>query len=470
MEKFSRRNILTSKCNKYNHDLETLPNTYVAIDLELTGNDSLKYIIEASAIKVVDGQVVDEFSSLVKPPEYNILDNSKIVYRNNKHKKIKSTVKVDGEEIYYIDEFIEELTGISNNMIHDAEDEYSVIGKFYDFIGDHVVVGHGMANDILQIKDAFERVLDIDFNNPCIDTFDLAEFAYDDKFSLVRLCEYLGIENIDAHRARSDAYRTHLSYQRLGDHLKEKHGVEAYGQEFFKWMEKALLKQNRILKNRAMNNINAKNWNKKRQSYIDDHRLDLDLFNAKICLSNRIKLKNMPDFKRLANEYKLKLTTSLDLESDYYIVKNPVYDTNDLDKQFIKKVVDINKLGKSIRIMSINELTSILENFVSIDDGETDENSCTLDFKDKNVYLYNDFNYEPKENIGKIVEGIGGILVDEINNQTDWIIVGEGFDKPIFYDSKEYELVLAYLALGHNIKLVNEKKFWEFMAINEGEV
>ena len=93
-----------------------------------------------------------------------------------------------------------------------------------------------------------------------------------------------------------------------------------------------------------------------------------------------------------------------------------------------------------------------------------------MDFKDKNVYLYNDFNYEPKENIGKIVEGIGGILVDEINNQTDWIIVGEGFDKPIFYDSKEYELVLAYLALGHNIKLVNEKKFWEFMAINEGEV
>ena len=81
MEKFSRRNILTSKCNKYNHDLETLPNTYVAIDLELTGNDSLKYIIEASAIKVVDGQVVDEFSSLVKPPEYNILDNSNLLYR-----------------------------------------------------------------------------------------------------------------------------------------------------------------------------------------------------------------------------------------------------------------------------------------------------------------------------------------------------------------------------------------------------
>ena len=65
---------------------------------------------------------------------------------------------------------------------------------------------------------------------------------------------------------------------------------------------------------------------------------------------------------------------------------------------------------------------------------------------------------------------MGAIIADDISNQVDYVIVGEGFDKPIFYDSKEYEILLAYLALGHNICVINEKKFWEFTEIDEGEV
>ena len=61
---------MTIKCNKYDHKLKTLPKTYVAVDLELTGNYCLNYIIELAALKVVDGEIIDEFSSLVKPPDY----------------------------------------------------------------------------------------------------------------------------------------------------------------------------------------------------------------------------------------------------------------------------------------------------------------------------------------------------------------------------------------------------------------
>lgn len=150
---------MTIKCNKYDHKLKTLPKTYVAVDLELTGNYCLNYIIELAALKVVDGEIIDEFSSLVKPPDYKVLDNKNKSNRRDKHSRVKSTVNVDGQEIYYIDEFIEDLTGISNDMIFSAENEYSVIKKFYNFIGNLPVIGHGMGNDIREIKDAFDRIL-----------------------------------------------------------------------------------------------------------------------------------------------------------------------------------------------------------------------------------------------------------------------------------------------------------------------
>jgi len=95
--------------------------------------------------------------------------------------------------------------------------------------------------------------------------------------------------------------------------------------------------------------------------------------------------------------------------------------------------------------------------------------SC-IDFKDKRIYLYNDFNYESKGSIEKRLRGMGAIVYEELSSQIDYVIVGEGYDKPVFYDSKEHEIVLAYLALGHNINVINEKKFWEITEFDEGDI
>lgn len=457
--------------NKYRPDIKILPETYVAMDLELTGDYKLNYIIEVAALKFVNGQLVDEFTSLVKPPNYKKYYSSDRNTSKNKHKKIKSIISIDGEDIYYIDEFIENLTGISNDMLYNANEEGLVINEFYNFIGDMPLVGHGMANDILEIKRAFKRVLDVDFNNLCIDTFDIAEFAYDDKFSLINLCNKLGIDNINMHRARSDAYRTHLSYIELLRYIKGKYGQDYYSDAFFQWMEKSLLKQNRILKNRVMTSINSKNWSLKRHNYLDEYRPDLTFFNSKFCLSNRINLKSNSKLKNLLCEYKLNLCKSLDPSCDYYITKNSLYDSEDIDKQIIKKVVSINKLGKSVKILALDEFISILENFNSIDEQVyEEENKCfDFDFSQRKVYLYNDFNYEAKEYIADVLIRKGAILLKEINKQTDYIIVGEGFDKPVFYESRECEILLSYLALGHNIRLINEKKFWDICEVNKGD-
>ena len=117
-----------------------------------------------------------------------------------------------------------------------------------------------------------------------IDTFDLGEFIYGEKFSLIRLCGYLNIKNIGVHRARSDAYRTHLSYLSILSDLKSKYG-DNYGTEFFQWMDRALLKQNRILKNRVMNSINSKNWSLKRKAYLETYTFSIPNFAFQIRLN-----------------------------------------------------------------------------------------------------------------------------------------------------------------------------------------
>ena len=54
----------TSKRIKKRNSLIDFPNSYCVIDIETTGLDpEYDEIIEVGAIKVEDGQVVDEFSS-----------------------------------------------------------------------------------------------------------------------------------------------------------------------------------------------------------------------------------------------------------------------------------------------------------------------------------------------------------------------------------------------------------------------
>ena len=110
-----------------------------------------------------------------------------------------------GDKIYYIDKFIESLTGIDNISIHKAEKEADVIKKFRDFVGDSILVGHGVNNDINLLKDTYMRVFGEEFTNKYIDTQALGVFLDDREYSLVNLCNKYSIENIDTHRASSDA-------------------------------------------------------------------------------------------------------------------------------------------------------------------------------------------------------------------------------------------------------------------------
>ena len=93
------------------------PNRYVVIDLETTGlNPQYDFITEFGAVLVENSEIVDTFEQFVKPKKR-------------------------------IPEEVEDLTGITNEMVSDAPSINIVLPKFLKFIGNDILVGHNIDFD-----------------------------------------------------------------------------------------------------------------------------------------------------------------------------------------------------------------------------------------------------------------------------------------------------------------------------------
>lgn len=162
---------------------------YVVFDLETTGldteNDS---IIEIGAIKVRDGEVVEEFNELINPG-------------------------------FSIPLEITRINGIDNSLVRDADYPPNVLNRFHNFIKDvDFVLGHNAKRfDYPFIVSSFRRH-GIKFDGVmCKDTVWMARAKLRRLrgYSLKALCEQFGIINQQAHRALSDVYATYEVYKHL---------------------------------------------------------------------------------------------------------------------------------------------------------------------------------------------------------------------------------------------------------------
>jgi DNA polymerase-3 subunit epsilon len=153
------------------------PRDCVVIDIETTGLDA-RYdeIIELSAVKVRNGQVVQTFSKLVKPQ-------------------------------YDVPQFITELTGITNYVLRHAPAIHDVLADYMDFIGNEVVVGHNVNFDINFLYDKYLSLTEKEFNNDFVDTLRLARFLLRDiqHHRLIDLVEYYQLGDDVEHRGLADA-------------------------------------------------------------------------------------------------------------------------------------------------------------------------------------------------------------------------------------------------------------------------
>jgi DNA polymerase III epsilon subunit family exonuclease len=160
--------------------------SFVAIDFETTGfspaNDA---IIDIGAVKVVDGQIVEEFSTLINP--------RKLIPTN-----------------------ITQLTGITNEMVQDAPLIYDAFPEFLQFIEGCTLLAHNAAFEskfIVRDGLRFGR----EFKEPLLDTMLISRKVNPTLKShkLGVLTEHYAIELIDAHRALPDARATAELYLKM---------------------------------------------------------------------------------------------------------------------------------------------------------------------------------------------------------------------------------------------------------------
>ncbi len=159
--------------------------SYVSIDLETTGlNPKLDKIIEIGAVKVVEGEIVERFSTLVNPGRL-------------------------------LEEHTAALTGISDEELKSAPYIEEVLPRLLSFLEDYDLVGHSLLFDFSFLKKAAINQK-MTFERKGVDTLKIARrflTALEHK-TLEFLCLHFEIPH-RAHRALADAEATHCLYQKL---------------------------------------------------------------------------------------------------------------------------------------------------------------------------------------------------------------------------------------------------------------
>lgn len=162
---------------------------YVVFDIETTGFSSeYDQITELSGVKVIGGQVVDEFTALVNP-------NRPIPWQ------------------------VSNVTGITDNMVCNQPGIDCVLEKFIEFVGDLPLVGHNINTFDMKFiyRDSLKCWGQIP-DNDYIDTLRMAKIILPDlkHRKLVDLAAHYGISSEGAHRALNDCRMNQAVYEMMG--------------------------------------------------------------------------------------------------------------------------------------------------------------------------------------------------------------------------------------------------------------
>ena len=172
--------------------IEYVPD-YVLFDLETTGvsceNDE---VIEISAVKVQNGKIVDEFSTLVNP----------------------------GRPIPFV---ASQVNGITDDMVAGSPNFEEVLGQFLDFAQDAVLVGHNINKfDMLFIQRDVQKYYGKVIDNDCVDTLQIARIYLPElgHYTLVDLARHYGIKADGAHRALNDCIMNQRVFECLKNEIE----------------------------------------------------------------------------------------------------------------------------------------------------------------------------------------------------------------------------------------------------------
>ncbi|MBY0122617.1 ATP-dependent DNA helicase DinG [Bacillus sp. S/N-304-OC-R1] len=156
-------------------------NKYVVIDLETTGNAPKKgdKIIQFAAVVIENGKITEEYSSFVNPGQP-------------------------------IPPFIEELTGLDDEIVKDAPDFSEIAPKVLMLLENAYFVAHNVLFDLSFLQEELIEAGYNGFYGPVLDTVELARVLMPtaDSYQLSELALKAGIHHERPHQADSDAYVT----------------------------------------------------------------------------------------------------------------------------------------------------------------------------------------------------------------------------------------------------------------------
>lgn len=209
---FENNSVCSIERKEKGKSLLAFPQKYVCLDLETTGlSPQYDEIIEICAIKIDSGKEIERFQTLVKP------ENE-------------------------IDEYISELTGITNELVADAPHIKDVLPSLIDFLSDWVIVGHNVNFDINFVYDNCLEYMNSYFKNDFVDTMRLSRKVVPalKHHRLEDLVKYFNIEIEGAHRAAYDCTATICCLEKLKAVAVDTYGdVESALYEFTKGLKKS---------------------------------------------------------------------------------------------------------------------------------------------------------------------------------------------------------------------------------------
>lgn len=175
---------------------QSFQDSYVVFDIETTGFSPEKnQIIEIGAVKVINGRITDSFSTFVNPD-----------------------VPIPFE--------IENLTGISDNMVLTAPKIEKVLPQFLDFCDGCVLVAHNASFDVSFIAHQ-SGCQGLAFQPTVLDTVAMARHLLPNlnRFKLDTVAKALGISLENHHRAVDDAKATAEIFVKFVEMLRAQ-GIE----------------------------------------------------------------------------------------------------------------------------------------------------------------------------------------------------------------------------------------------------
>ncbi len=160
--------------------------SFVCFDIETTGLARNSHIIEIGAVKVVAGKITESFCEFVNPG-------------------IPIPAQITG------------ITGITDQMVADADDIQTVLKRFKAFSSGFALVGHNAIQFDCQIMRHWANEYGIMIDNNVFDTLRFARYRCETTKNLKSrrlcdLCSYFGIVSDTYHRAAADAEVTAKLY------------------------------------------------------------------------------------------------------------------------------------------------------------------------------------------------------------------------------------------------------------------